>query len=57
MQEDITSKVLKHLFPNDIAGIFVEINFRKSTWLLCSTCHLPSQSDQYYFEWMMKIFI
>ena len=50
MQEDITSKVLKHLFPNDIAGIFVEINFRKSTWLLCSTCHLPSQSDQYYFE-------
>ena len=31
VREDIPSKVLrKHLFPNDIEEIFVEINFRKS---------------------------
>ena len=29
--EDIPGKVVrKHLFPNNIEGIFVEINFRKS---------------------------
>ena len=33
-REDIRSKVLrKHLFLNDIEGIFVEINFRKRKWL------------------------
>ena len=38
VREDIPGKVLgKHLFPNDIEGIFVEINFRKSKWLLCGT--------------------
>ena len=43
VREDIPSKVLrKYLFPNDIEGIFVEINFRKSKWLLCDTYHLPS---------------
>ena len=49
--EDIPSKVLrKHLFPNDMEGIFVEINFRESRWLLWSTYHFPSQSVQYYFD-------
>ena len=39
VREDIPSKILrKHFFPNDIEGIFVEINFRKSKWLLCGTC-------------------
>ena len=51
VREDIPSKILrKHFFPNDIEGIFVEINFRKSKWLLCGTYHPPSQSDQYYFD-------
>ena len=51
VREDIPSNILrKHFFPNDIEGIFVEINFRKSKWLLCSTYHPPSQSDQYYFD-------
>ena len=51
LREDIPSKVSrKHLFPNDIEGIFVETNFRKSKWLLCGTYHPPSQSDQYYFD-------
>ena len=47
---DITSKLFtKHIFPNDIEGLFVEINFRKSEWLLFGTYHPPSQNDQYYF--------
>ena len=51
VREDIPSKILrKHFFPNDIEGIFAEINFRKSKWLLCGTYHPPSQSDQYYFD-------
>ena len=60
VREDILSKVLrKHLFPNDIEGIFVEINFRKIKWLLCGTYHPrppppPSQSDQCYFDTIDK---
>ena len=51
VREDIPSKILrKHFSPNDIEGIFVEVNFRKSKWLLCGTYHPPSQSDQYYFH-------
>ena len=46
----------KHLFPNDIEGIFVEINFRKSKWLLCVTYHPPSQSDEYYFDNIDKVY-
>ena len=48
---DTPRKLLKkHSFPNDIEGLFVEINFRKSKWLLYETCHPPSENDQYYFE-------
>ena len=55
VREDISNKVLiKYLFPNDIEGIFVKINFRKSKWLLCGTYHSPSQSDQYYFDNIVK---
>ena len=51
VREDIPSKVLRGFtFPNDIEGIFVEINFRKSKWLLCGTYHPPSQRDQYFFD-------
>ena len=51
VREDIPNKILrKRLFPNNIEGIFIEINFRKSKWLLCCTYHPPSQSDQYYFD-------
>ena len=42
----ISSKILeKHIFPNDVESIFAELNFRKCKWLLCGTCHPPSQSD------------
>ena len=45
-----SSKLLsKHNFPDDIEGIFVEINLRKIKWLLFGTYHPPSQADNYYF--------
>ena len=51
VRECISSNILrKHLFLNDMEGIFVEINFSKSIWLLCGTNHPPSPSDQYYFD-------
>ena len=30
--------------------IFVEINLRKTKWLLFGSYHSPTQSDQYYFD-------
>ena len=40
------SKLLaKHNFPNDTEGFFVEINYRKSRWLLFGTYQPPSQND------------
>ena len=55
VQSDIPSKLLtKHSFPNDMEGLFVEINFRKSTWLLFETYHPPSQNDPYYFDCLDK---
>ena len=51
VREDIPSKELTdHNFPDDIEGIFVELNFRKTKWLLMGTYHPPNQSDQYYFN-------
>ena len=35
---------------DNIEGIFVEINFRKSKWLLLGTHHPPSQDDKFYFN-------
>ena len=49
-REDISSKFLtKHNFPSDVEVLFVELNFRKSKWLLCSTYHPPAQNHQYFF--------
>ena len=51
VREDIPSKLLTSFcFTNVIEGIFVEINFRKSKWLLCGTYNPPSQCDQYFFD-------
>ena len=55
VKSDISSKLItKHSFPNDVEGLFVEINFRKSKWLLFGTYHPPSQNDQYYFDCLDK---
>ena len=55
VRSDIPSKLLtKHNFPNDIEGLFVEINVRKSKCLLFGTYHPPSQHDQYDFDCLDK---
>ena len=37
VKEDIPSKHLtNHNFPSDVEGLFLELNFRKSKWLLCN---------------------
>ena len=51
VREDIPCKLLNnHSFPDDIEGLFVELNFRKSKLLLLGTYHPPSQQDNYYFQ-------
>ena len=46
IREDIPCKELKfHSLPENIEGIFVEINLRKTKWLLFATYHPPSQCD------------
>ena len=51
VREDIPCKLLNnHNFPDDIEGLFVELNVRKSKLLLLGTYHPPSQQDNYYFQ-------
>ena len=51
VREDIPSKELKtNALPNDIEGIFIELNLRKIKWLIFGTYHPPNQTDTYYFE-------
>ena len=57
VREDIPCKILPdHNLPEDIEGIFIELNFRKSKLLLFGTYHPPppppppSQQDAYYFQ-------
>ena len=46
IRDDIPSRlVLKHVFPSDIEGLYIELNFRKCKWLLLGTYHPPSQCD------------
>ena len=55
IRDNIRSKLLtKHVFPDNIEGLFVELNFRKSKWLLMRTYHPPSQSDSYFSEHLDK---
>ena len=55
VREDIPSKeLLNHIFPEDIEGIFVEINLIKKKWLLFGTYHPPSQKESYYFDSVAK---
>ena len=51
IRADIPCKqVNNHVFPDSIEGLFIEINFRKSKWLLFGTYHPPSQNDALYFD-------
>ena len=49
--DDIPCRLLlEHVFPSDIEGLYIELNFRKCKWLLLGKHHPPSQYDQYYFN-------
>ena len=51
VREDIPSKMLsKHTFPYDIEALIIEINLRKSKFLLLGAYHPPSQPDHYFFD-------
>ena len=51
IRDNILSRLLlKHVFPVEFEGLFIELSFRKCKWLLRETYHLPSQSDQYCFN-------
>ena len=40
----------KHNSPRDVEDLFVELNFRKSKWLLFGTYHTPAQNDLYFLK-------
>ena len=49
--DDIPSKqVTKHKLPGDIEVVFVEINLRKTKWLIFGTYRPPNQSAEYFFK-------
>ena len=51
IRDDIPNKLLtKHVFPDDIEGLFVELNSRKSKCLLMGAYHPSSQNDSFFFE-------
>ena len=61
VRDDIPCEQLhKHTFPSEryefdnskgpIEGIFLEINLRKTKWLLFGTYHRPKQNDLYFFD-------
>ena len=51
VSEDIPSKLVsKHILPGDIEGMFIEINLRKTKWLILGTYHPPNQPDDYFFK-------
>ena len=55
VRQDIPTRLLKlHTFPYDIEGIFIEINLRKTKWILYGTYHPPGQDDKYYFGHLGK---
>ena len=51
VRDHIPSKqVTKQKPPGDIEGVFVEINLRKTKWLIFGTYRPPNQSAEYFFK-------
>ena len=51
VRNDILCRALKkYNFESDVEALFLELNFRKSKWLLCGIYHPPSQSKEYFFN-------
>ena len=43
-------KLTKHILPDEIEGIFVEINLRKTKWLLFGRYRPPRQQAEYFLK-------
>ena len=55
MRENIPRRELKiGNTSEDIEGIFIEVNLIKTKWLFCSCYYPSSQSNQYFFENIVK---
>ena len=53
LREDLACRELKSdNLPNDIEGIFIELNIRKAKCFLFSIFDPPAQSDDYYFSYV-----
>ena len=53
VREDILCiKLTKHILPDDIEGIFVEINLRKTKWLLFCGYRPPRQQAEYFLKYV-----
>ena len=53
VREDIPCKQLtKHILPDNIEGIFVEINLRKAKWLLFGGYRPPRQQGEYLLKYV-----
>ena len=49
--DDILCKELRELkFPVNFEGIYIEMNFRKTNWLILWTYRPPNQSIDYFLE-------
>ena len=41
--------------PDDIEGMFIKINSRKTKWLILGTYHPPNQADDYFFKFIGNV--
>ena len=52
---DILLKEIKvNFLPSDTEGLLIELNIRKTKWLVVGYYHPPSQNDGYYFCHLSK---
>ena len=56
VREDINCKQLtKHILPDEIEGIFDEINLRKTKWLLFDRYRPPRQQVEYFLKHVIYV--
>ena len=55
VRDDIPTKEIKIKFlPSDTECLFIELNIRKTKWLIVGCYHPPSQNDNYFFYNLSK---
>ena len=55
VRDDIPTKEIKiNFLPSDIECLFIEMNIRKTKWLIVGCYHPPSQNDNYFFHNLSK---